>query len=105
MNLMYSAEPTQEEWDERKAIIDAANEKGYVTKKQADWLLKFDQKYRRCNRCGRSLDESHGWILATAPDRHGKDLNIGLMACCWECMHEDIMEQRKGNEHGEKETQ
>lgn len=95
MNLRYSSEPTKEQWDERKAIIDSANEKGYVTKKQADWLLNFDQKYRRCNRCKRSLDEAHTWMLATAPDRHGKDLNIGLMECCWECTQAQIMEQGK----------
>ena len=93
MNLLYSSEPTQEQWDERKAIIDDANKKGYITKKQAEWLLKFDRQYRRCNRCGKSLDEAHGWILATAPDRHGKDLDIGLMECCWKCTLEQSLEQ------------
>lgn len=85
MDLKYSTEPTEEQWEERKTIIDEANEKGYVTKKQADWLLKFDQKYRRCNVCEKSLDETRVWMFATAPDKHGKNLNIGLMKLCWQC--------------------
>ena len=90
MYLLYSSEPTEEQWTERNTIVTEANKKGYVTRQQAAFLLKFDEKYRRCNSCERSFREVGGWMLATAPDKRGRDLEVGLMDRCIECMLKGI---------------
>ena len=82
---------TKEEIEKRNEIVDKTNERGWFFKKEAKVLLSFEGKARVCNTCGRTLTETKGWRLVSAPDRYGNNLQIGYAANCFECEMRDIM--------------
>lgn len=82
---------TKEEIEKRNEIVDKTNERGWFFKKEAKFLLSFEGKARVCNTCGRTLTETKGWRLVSAPDRYGNNLQIGYAANCFECEMRDIM--------------
>lgn len=84
---------TKEEIQKRNEIVKKVNERGYVLKGEASFLLSFDKKTRVCNTCGKTFKESGGWVLATAMDKSGRELNIGLFENCFDCNMKEIMEK------------
>ena len=87
----YEKVVTKEEIEKRNEIVDKTNERGWFFKKEAKFLLSFEGKARVCNTCGRTLTETKGWRLVSAPDRYGNNLQIGYAANCFECEMRDIM--------------
>lgn len=75
----------------RSEIIEQVNERGYIQKGEAEFLLSFDLKARVCNTCGKTYKEVNGWIFATAQDKQGKEINIGLFENCFECTMKNVM--------------
>ena len=47
MNLLYSSEPTQEQWDERKAIIDDANKTRVYHKETGRMAVEIRQAVQK----------------------------------------------------------
>ena len=84
---------TPEEAEKRNLIVDKVNKRKYVLKGEAEFLLKYDKKTRSCSSCGRTYENSpfFGRWEATAPDRYGKDIPVGLHARCFECELKRIM--------------
>jgi len=95
MELMYSSEATDKQFAQRNIIIEKSNRNGYVTAQDAKWLMDFDRKYRRCNKCGKSLSEAKQWGIVKAKDRNGKELDAGLHEVCFHCAMENIIEEGK----------
>lgn len=69
---------TKEEIEKRNEIVDKTNERGWFFKKEAKFLLSFEGKARVCNTCGRTLTETKGWRLVSAPDIRLKALLPGV---------------------------
>lgn len=100
MELTYSQEATEEQFAQRDALIDKTNERGYITAQDAKWLMDFDRKYRRCNKCGKSLQEAKAWGIVKVEDRNGNELEAGLHEVCFECALKEIEEEGKKREFG-----
>lgn len=81
---------TKTDIERRNKIIEEVNKRGYIQKGEADYLLSFDKKVRVCNSCGKTYEEAKAWIFATAQDKSGKALNIGLFQNCFLCDMENI---------------
>ena len=94
MELVYNTGATEGEWQERNSMIDEINKKGYVLRKQAEFLMDFDRKYRCCNRCGKTIKETKGWMVVKAPDRRGTQRDVGLAEMCFACQMLDMLEHR-----------
>jgi hypothetical protein len=77
---------TPEETERHRQIICRCNERGYVLKGEAEFLLKYNKKTRCCHDCERTYnDVGTIWCLADAPDRYGEMLPIDLPERCLEC--------------------
>jgi phage FluMu protein Com len=93
MELMYSSEATDKQFAQRNIIIERSNRNGYVTTEDAKWLMDFDRKYRRCNKCGKSLSEAKQWGVVKAKNRNCKELDAGLHEVCFHYAMEDIIKE------------
>ena len=84
---------TPEEIEKRNNIVDKINKRKYALKGEADFLLKYDKKTRCCSECGRTFDKKPlvGWWEATAPDRYGNEIPVGLHAKCFDCELKQII--------------
>ena len=94
----WEEQVTPEETTKHREIIEKANQREYLFKEEAEFLLKYDKKTRSCGDCGKShediMSSGGAWMYATAPDRYGNDLNIGLFLRCFKCSLLDAIKNR-----------
>lgn len=69
----------------REEYIKKINERGYVLKKEADWLLQFDRKFKICETCGKSTHDGTAWSTMTMPNRYGEQIEAGYDDDCFFC--------------------
>lgn len=69
----------------QEEYIKKINERGYVLKKEANWLKEFDRKFKICETCGKSTHEGTIWVPVRMPDSRGNLIDIGYGDDCLFC--------------------
>ena len=84
-NNQFLFEAPQEILNEIQAINNKIDEKGYITKKDADRFITLSRKHQVCNTCHRPYREIKMGMLISLPGRNGAEYNVCFEPTCMEC--------------------
>lgn len=73
----------------RRAILLRAKQTGRMTAEDGDFLLRFDEKTRVCEKCGNTYSMLWNKVYFTTKD--GEKVACGLTPLCFDCEMEELI--------------